>query len=312
MKDLAIDPRSERMLELLSQGASSRDVAASLGYQEGTMRVYLHHLYRKIGVANKTEAVVWYLRRGDAPPAPASKAISLDRSPDLFGEMALEEDLFTALGAMGRLVGPYSRIWEVALRLKGGEVDGEAQARRDRSRGLWRTLLKGDWAHAKRMHDADFGASLLLDAPGDAVMLACALLLGGYSSAGERLASQLSNKRRGGPGASPRELAILRALESASRGKDEGLATLRDLLGEKGTQPVLKQMAGALVFHVLRARKDENGAREAANGLWVEAESARRELEAMGERPFGVRKAAAGAAKSAPRRAAAREKAAAR
>ena len=51
-----MDPRSERMLELLAEGASARVIAKKLGYSEGTMRVYLHNLYRAIGVRNKTEA----------------------------------------------------------------------------------------------------------------------------------------------------------------------------------------------------------------------------------------------------------------
>jgi DNA-binding NarL/FixJ family response regulator len=58
-----MDARSERMLELLSEGASARIIAKKLGYSEGTMRVYLHNLYRAIGVRNKTEAVIWHLQR---------------------------------------------------------------------------------------------------------------------------------------------------------------------------------------------------------------------------------------------------------
>ena len=51
------------LLELLAEGASARVIAKKLGYSEGTMRVYLHNLYRAIGVRNKTEAVIWHLHR---------------------------------------------------------------------------------------------------------------------------------------------------------------------------------------------------------------------------------------------------------
>ena len=64
IKETPLDTRSQRMLELLAQGAGSKLIAKELGYQDGTMRVYLHNLYRKIGVANKTEAVIWFLKRG--------------------------------------------------------------------------------------------------------------------------------------------------------------------------------------------------------------------------------------------------------
>ena len=51
MKDKALNAKGERMLELLAQGASNRLVAKRMGHTEGTMRVYLHNLYKKIGVA---------------------------------------------------------------------------------------------------------------------------------------------------------------------------------------------------------------------------------------------------------------------
>ena len=73
-KEFVIDTRSQRMLELLAQGAGSKLIAKELGYQDGTMRVYLHNLYRKLGVANKTEAVIWYLKRGGSSERPAELA----------------------------------------------------------------------------------------------------------------------------------------------------------------------------------------------------------------------------------------------
>ena len=87
MKDIVVDTRSQRMLELLAQGAGSKHIAKELGYQDGTMRVYLHNLYRKIGVANKTEAVIWYLKRGGSPDRASEPAAApLRRGDDLIGE----------------------------------------------------------------------------------------------------------------------------------------------------------------------------------------------------------------------------------
>ena len=63
MKGHTLDARNQLMLELLAEGASARIVARKLGYSEGTTRVYLHNLYRAIGVRNKTEAVIWHLGR---------------------------------------------------------------------------------------------------------------------------------------------------------------------------------------------------------------------------------------------------------
>lgn len=313
MKDTAIDARGERMLELLANGASNRDVAVQMGYQEGTMRVYLHYLYRKIGVANRTEAVVWYLRRGIAPPVPIlENGVRDNNSEDLFGDMALQEDLFTALGVMSAFVGPYSKVWDVSSRLKGDEIDPATRSRRERSRRLWRALLKGDWSYGKRLYDADMGAALLVDAPSDAVLLASLLLLGGFSGAAERVIAQLTHRRKSGSSASPREAALVQALREALDGNVARLAHLRELSGSKTTTPVLKQVAMAVLFHADAARKDLDGARATANALWGEAEAARQNLQAMGERPFGGTRSTQSTAKAGAKRAGAREKATAR
>ena len=42
----------KKMLALLVKGASSKKIAQSLGYKDGTARVYLSALYKHIGVAN--------------------------------------------------------------------------------------------------------------------------------------------------------------------------------------------------------------------------------------------------------------------
>ena len=289
IKDIEIDAKSRRMLELLSLGGTSKLLAEKMGYQDGTMRVYLHMLYRRLGVANKTEAVVWYLNRVRAKeeeqdfdkPAPRMAP------EDPFGEMALEEDLHTALGVMGYFIGPYGRIWEVGVRLSGEALDTKALVRRARSRGLWRALLRGDFAYAKRLYDADMGTTLLLDSPSDAVLLASMLLLGGYSRAAERLASQLANKRKAGAGASARELTLVRTLRDSLEGRDpHALAGLHKLTTERTASAVPRQVAIAALFHAYKARKDLDRARQTANALWAEAESARKHLQAMGERPL--------------------------
>lgn len=300
------------MLELLARGSSNRDVARNMGYQEGTMRVYLHHLYRKLGVANKTEAVIWYLKRALPEQDGDAEALGGDGAPsDLFGDMALREDLYTALGVMGAFIGPYGRVWEVGVRLKGDEIDEELHARRERSRRLWKALLKGDWAHGKRSYDADSGSALLLDAPSDAVLLASLLLLGGFSSAAGRLSAQLTQKRKVGRGVSLHEAAMLRSLRAALEDDGDALSGLHGVTQEKSATPALKQVAMALLFHAYAARKDLERARKTANALWAEAEAARQHLAAMGERPLGTSRSAPAPAKPnpTPKRASAREKA---
>jgi DNA-binding CsgD family transcriptional regulator len=310
MKQTAIDARSQQMLELLAQGASSRVVAKKLGYSEGTTRVYLHKLYKTIGVRNKTEAVIWQLNRtraqepppAAAPPVPAMVA----RAGQSFGEMALAEDLYTALGVMSSFLGPYGHVWEAGMRLKGDTPDAPLIARRGQSRLLWRALLKGEFAYAKRLADEGVGERMLIEAPSDAVLLACVLAIGGYSGAAERLTAQFAARRKG-PGITPREAALLRALrEALERGSEAGIAALHELAGEGTRAPIVRQVAMVALFHAYRAR-DEERAVSTANAIWVEAESSRQQLEAMGVRPL-----ARDAALPKPTRANAREASTAR
>jgi len=315
MKGNAIDARDERMLELLATGASNRDVAEQLGYQEGTIRVYLSNLYKKIGVSNKTEAVVWMLSRRDTAQAAAAAAAEPSHTEpstgDLLGDMALQENLYTTLGVMGAFIGPYSRVWEVGMRMKGNEIDDQVRFRRQRSRLLWRALLSGDWVYGKRNFDLDGAAGLVVDAPSDAVLLAVLLLGGGYSSAAERLCGQLTQKRKSGSTASPREVTLLRGLRAALDGNDDALSQLHELATEKGSAPVVKQVAMVAMFHVYTARRDYERARQAANAVWAEAEAARQQLQAMGERALGATRSVPSPVKAA-KRAGAKEKAAAR
>jgi DNA-binding CsgD family transcriptional regulator len=290
-----MDPRSERMLELLSEGASARVIAKKLGYSEGTMRVYLHNLYRAIGVRNKTEAVIWHLHRtrGTAAqaalPRPAPVAVSEPTLPagNGFGHMALAEDLFTALGVMSAFVGPYGQLWEAGMRLKGTPMDETLMTQRAQSRLLWRALLKGDFAYGKLLYDEGHAERLAVQGATDAATIACLLALGGFSAAAGRLISGLGDKRKANAGVAAREMALMRAVSEAAEGKSEAsLAALHALAAENGRAPALKQLAIAALYHVYRGRKQLEQARQTADALWAEAETARQQLEAMGVRPL--------------------------
>ena len=48
--------KKERAIsELVAEGLRNRDIAARLGMNEGTVKVYLHRIYRKLGIGNRTE-----------------------------------------------------------------------------------------------------------------------------------------------------------------------------------------------------------------------------------------------------------------
>ena len=47
-------PRERDLVTLVRQGLSNREIARTLGITEGTVKVYLHGIYQKVGVENRT------------------------------------------------------------------------------------------------------------------------------------------------------------------------------------------------------------------------------------------------------------------
>lgn len=289
MRGAPLSERDLRMLDLLGKGDSSKAIAKKLGYRPGTTRVYLHDLYRKIGVPNKTSAVIWFFERskGRSPPPqaelPTEASLSLEES---VGDMAIRTDLFTALGAMSTLLGAYGRPWQVATRLKGGRVDRVVLERRAKSRQLWEALLKGDFAYGKRLFDSGAAGTLLLDSPPDGAQLAMLLLLGGYSSAADRMITELGRKRRAPMGLTAKDHDLLLAVRGVvNKGERDALVRVNRLSADAGAQPS-RQAALVALHHICKADGDRDGARRAGESLWAEAEAALQHLQAMGERPF--------------------------
>jgi DNA-binding CsgD family transcriptional regulator len=288
-----MDARSERMLELLAEGASARVIAKKLGYSEGTMRVYLHNLYRAIGVRNKTEAVIWQMHRTRqaAPQAPTAPPVvppapAMATGPG-FGDMAVAEDLYTALGVMGSFVGPYGHLWEAGLKLKGTPIDENSVAQRAQSRLLWRALLRGEFSYAKMLYDDGNAERLAAQSPTDGVSIVCLLALGGYSAAAAKLVASLGDRRKAAAAIGGREMALMRAVGEAVEARGHAaLDELHQIASEKGRSPVLKQLAMAALYQVYRVRRQLDAARQTADALWAEAETARQQLEAMGIRPL--------------------------
>jgi len=305
MRGAPLSERDLRMLELLGKGDSSKAIAKKLGYRPGTTRVYLHDLYRKIGVPNKTSAVIWYFDRIKAksapPPEPEPVSAAELALEESVGDLALRTDLFTALGAMSTLLGAYGRTWQVAARLKGGKVDKATLERRAKSRQLWEALLKGDFAFGKKLFDAGGAGELIFDSPPDGALLALLLLLGGYSNAADRMVTELGRKRRVPNGIAVRDHDLLIAVRSVvNRNEREALARVNRFANDTAT-PQSRIVALAALHHLCKADGDRNGAARAADALWAEAEASLQQLRAMGERPF-QRGAASPGAKAGGRR----------
>jgi two-component system nitrate/nitrite response regulator NarP len=51
----SLTPRERELIELVRRGLRNRDIASQLGVTEGTVKVYLHAIFDKLGVDNRTE-----------------------------------------------------------------------------------------------------------------------------------------------------------------------------------------------------------------------------------------------------------------
>ncbi len=55
---VSLSPRERDLVRLVRQGLRNREIAEQLGITEGTVKVYLHSVFDKTGVANRTELAI--------------------------------------------------------------------------------------------------------------------------------------------------------------------------------------------------------------------------------------------------------------
>ncbi len=60
----SLSPRESEILVLISKGLSNPQVASALGVSRATVRTHLEHIYAKLDVSNRTEAVTEGIRKG--------------------------------------------------------------------------------------------------------------------------------------------------------------------------------------------------------------------------------------------------------
>jgi two-component system, NarL family, response regulator DegU len=64
LKQERLTEREQSVLEELAQGKSTKQIAETLVVSEETIKTHLAHIYRKLGVADRVQAVALALRRG--------------------------------------------------------------------------------------------------------------------------------------------------------------------------------------------------------------------------------------------------------
>jgi two-component system nitrate/nitrite response regulator NarP len=54
----SLAPRERELIKCVRQGLRNREIAKELGVTEGTVKVYLHNVFEKLGVKNRTELAI--------------------------------------------------------------------------------------------------------------------------------------------------------------------------------------------------------------------------------------------------------------
>jgi DNA-binding NarL/FixJ family response regulator len=64
IQEQGLSPRELEILALLSEGITNKEIAGRLGISSETVRTHLGHIYEKLHVQGRTEAVTKYLKAG--------------------------------------------------------------------------------------------------------------------------------------------------------------------------------------------------------------------------------------------------------
>jgi two-component system, NarL family, nitrate/nitrite response regulator NarL len=57
-KSSSLTRRERQITRVISEGVTNKEIGRRLRMAEGTVKVHLHHIYRKLGIANRTALAV--------------------------------------------------------------------------------------------------------------------------------------------------------------------------------------------------------------------------------------------------------------
>lgn len=69
-KTVVLSSRQQQLLTLISKGLSNKEIATALALSEGTVKVYLSRLFRKVGARDRFDLALYGIRNGIQEPEP--------------------------------------------------------------------------------------------------------------------------------------------------------------------------------------------------------------------------------------------------
>ena len=67
-RDPALTPREREVLALIARGLGNKEIARELGLSDSTVRIYVSAILDKLGLVSRTQAAIYAVRTGLAPP----------------------------------------------------------------------------------------------------------------------------------------------------------------------------------------------------------------------------------------------------
>jgi DNA-binding NarL/FixJ family response regulator len=61
-----LTPREIEIVRMVAKGRSNREIGASLLITEGTVKIHLHNVYKKLGIDNRVDLTLYAQKRGVA------------------------------------------------------------------------------------------------------------------------------------------------------------------------------------------------------------------------------------------------------
>ncbi len=71
--------REEEILHFFAEGLSNRDIATTLNLSEHTIKNHLFHIFDRLGVSSRMEAVVYSFNHGEVPKRPAKRVCTAEK-----------------------------------------------------------------------------------------------------------------------------------------------------------------------------------------------------------------------------------------
>jgi two-component system nitrate/nitrite response regulator NarL len=70
---VALTERERQIMRLVSEGLSNKEIGRRLNIADGTIKVHLHHVYRKLEISNRTVLAALAISQNDPATVPPGK-----------------------------------------------------------------------------------------------------------------------------------------------------------------------------------------------------------------------------------------------